>query len=258
MIGQILRGRPHLAISACRPDRSALAAILDVLAELISQRLPVDLARLYGDSLTSRGRDASREGGPRIQTAARTVPRPPRSRSHGPSQRERRSIQSSRAPRASNNILERDRSQHGSEARRLANGARRRLDGGADRSRHRANRRATRRLDRGMSSLRFDLSYLSQCTMQNKPRRGTPGLSARGQRGRPICRQKLAYQLELIERLQERNQRHDEARQAHRDRAASRTGGDDQARARSCLTVPSAWSSRSDRSALSWAGLRGN
>ena len=49
LIGQILRGRPHVAISACRPDRDPLAAILDVLAELISQRLPVDLAGLYRD-----------------------------------------------------------------------------------------------------------------------------------------------------------------------------------------------------------------
>ena len=49
LIGQILRGRPHVAISACRPDRDALAApILDVLAGLISHRLPVNLAGLYG------------------------------------------------------------------------------------------------------------------------------------------------------------------------------------------------------------------
>ncbi len=51
LVGQILRGRPHVAISACRPDRESLAAILDVLAELISQRLPVNLAGLYGAPL---------------------------------------------------------------------------------------------------------------------------------------------------------------------------------------------------------------
>ncbi len=49
MIGQILRGRPHVAIAACRPDRDALTTILDVLAELIIHRLPVNLAGLYGD-----------------------------------------------------------------------------------------------------------------------------------------------------------------------------------------------------------------
>ena len=48
LIGQILRGRPHVACSACRPDRDPLQAILDVLAELISHRLPVDLSSLYG------------------------------------------------------------------------------------------------------------------------------------------------------------------------------------------------------------------
>jgi acyl transferase domain-containing protein/3-hydroxymyristoyl/3-hydroxydecanoyl-(acyl carrier protein) dehydratase len=50
LIGQILRGRPHVVISACRPDRDPLAAIVDVLAGLITHRLPVDLASLYGHS----------------------------------------------------------------------------------------------------------------------------------------------------------------------------------------------------------------
>ena len=60
LIGQILRGRPHVACSACRPDRDPLAAILDVLAELISHRLPVDLARLYGDACRPRRRASER------------------------------------------------------------------------------------------------------------------------------------------------------------------------------------------------------
>ena len=48
LIGQILGERPHLACSACRPDRDPLAAILDVAGELIAHRVPVDLASLYG------------------------------------------------------------------------------------------------------------------------------------------------------------------------------------------------------------------
>jgi acyl transferase domain-containing protein/3-hydroxymyristoyl/3-hydroxydecanoyl-(acyl carrier protein) dehydratase len=83
LIGQILRGRPHVAISACRPDRDPLFVILDVLAELISQRLPVNLAGLYGEPVTSRAgnSDTPREGEPpcepRVRPAARTEPRPP-------------------------------------------------------------------------------------------------------------------------------------------------------------------------------------
>ena len=48
LIDQILRGRPHVACSACRPDCDPLVAILDVLAALITHRVPVDLGRLYG------------------------------------------------------------------------------------------------------------------------------------------------------------------------------------------------------------------
>jgi acyl transferase domain-containing protein/3-hydroxymyristoyl/3-hydroxydecanoyl-(acyl carrier protein) dehydratase len=50
LIGQILRGRPHVAISACRADRDDQSALLDVLAALVSHRLPVNLAGLYGDT----------------------------------------------------------------------------------------------------------------------------------------------------------------------------------------------------------------
>ncbi len=61
LIGQILRGRPHAAISACRPDREPVAAIMEVLAGLISRRLPVNLAGLYGD-------DGKRHGGRESQS----------------------------------------------------------------------------------------------------------------------------------------------------------------------------------------------
>ncbi|HZW32862.1 MAG TPA: type I polyketide synthase, partial [Isosphaeraceae bacterium] len=48
LIDRILGTRPHLARSACRPDRDPLAAILEILGECIAHRLPVDLTRLYG------------------------------------------------------------------------------------------------------------------------------------------------------------------------------------------------------------------
>jgi acyl transferase domain-containing protein/3-hydroxymyristoyl/3-hydroxydecanoyl-(acyl carrier protein) dehydratase len=48
LIGEVLGQRPHLACSACRPDRDPLANILDVLGELIAHRVPVDLTSLYG------------------------------------------------------------------------------------------------------------------------------------------------------------------------------------------------------------------
>jgi acyl transferase domain-containing protein/3-hydroxymyristoyl/3-hydroxydecanoyl-(acyl carrier protein) dehydratase len=48
LIGRILGDRPHAARSACRPDRDAFGAVLEVLADCIAHRLPVDLASLYG------------------------------------------------------------------------------------------------------------------------------------------------------------------------------------------------------------------
>jgi acyl transferase domain-containing protein/3-hydroxymyristoyl/3-hydroxydecanoyl-(acyl carrier protein) dehydratase len=48
LIDRILAQRPHVACSACRPDREPMIAILDVLAQLIDHRMPVNLADLYG------------------------------------------------------------------------------------------------------------------------------------------------------------------------------------------------------------------
>jgi acyl transferase domain-containing protein/3-hydroxymyristoyl/3-hydroxydecanoyl-(acyl carrier protein) dehydratase len=83
LISQILRGRSHVACSACRPDRDPLQAILEVLAELTSHRVPVDLGRLYNGaekprpsgSNTDRRRESLFE--PRFQPAAQTGSRPP-------------------------------------------------------------------------------------------------------------------------------------------------------------------------------------
>ena len=47
LIDRILETRPHLARSACRPDRGALAAVLGVLGDCIAHRIPVDLGNLY-------------------------------------------------------------------------------------------------------------------------------------------------------------------------------------------------------------------
>ena len=48
LIGQILRGRPHLAFSACQAEVDPLMAILNVLGQSIAERVPVDLTGLYG------------------------------------------------------------------------------------------------------------------------------------------------------------------------------------------------------------------
>jgi len=48
MIDLILEGEPHLALSACLPGHDPLMTILDLLARLIAERVPVDLTPLYG------------------------------------------------------------------------------------------------------------------------------------------------------------------------------------------------------------------
>jgi PfaB family protein len=48
MIGDILEGRPHIAIAACPGEREPIAAFLAVLGRLVAERFPVDLASLYG------------------------------------------------------------------------------------------------------------------------------------------------------------------------------------------------------------------
>ena len=48
LISRILGDRPHIAHSACRPDRDALGAVLEVLGECIANRISIDLSSLYG------------------------------------------------------------------------------------------------------------------------------------------------------------------------------------------------------------------
>ena len=52
LIDRILGDRPHVAVSACRPDRDSFAAVLDVLAACVGHRVPVNLSTLYGDEGT--------------------------------------------------------------------------------------------------------------------------------------------------------------------------------------------------------------
>ena len=86
LIDRILGDRPHVAVSACRPDRDPFAAVLDVLAACIAHRVPVDLATLYGGDearprksrLGRKRRSASTSGPPafRRPSPARSPGRP--------------------------------------------------------------------------------------------------------------------------------------------------------------------------------------
>ena len=49
MIGRILDGKPHLALAAFPGNRGERSALLRLLARLACERLPLDLAPLYGD-----------------------------------------------------------------------------------------------------------------------------------------------------------------------------------------------------------------
>ncbi|MGP0066156.1 MAG: acyltransferase domain-containing protein [Isosphaeraceae bacterium] len=62
LIGQILGGRPHLARSACRPDREPLAAVLEILGDCVANRIPVDLRSLYGTSSNDEAEIECRRG----------------------------------------------------------------------------------------------------------------------------------------------------------------------------------------------------
>ncbi|MBL8795622.1 MAG: acyltransferase domain-containing protein, partial [Planctomycetia bacterium] len=48
MIASILQGRPHLARPVCVANQDAVGGVLRLLAALIAERVPVDLAALYG------------------------------------------------------------------------------------------------------------------------------------------------------------------------------------------------------------------
>ena len=53
MIGSILGGRPHVARSACFPGQNPVSSVLRMLGHLVAERVPVDLAPLYGGIVAS-------------------------------------------------------------------------------------------------------------------------------------------------------------------------------------------------------------
>jgi acyl transferase domain-containing protein/3-hydroxymyristoyl/3-hydroxydecanoyl-(acyl carrier protein) dehydratase len=57
MISAILGDRPHVARSVCLPGDDGLAALWRLVAVLVAERVPVDIAGLYGQPATPRLRD---------------------------------------------------------------------------------------------------------------------------------------------------------------------------------------------------------
>ena len=81
MIGDILEGRPHLAVAACPGEREPVAPFLAVLGRLIAERFPVDLAWLHGRERAAIGADSSRTirvdvGGRPFAVDHVSIPRP--------------------------------------------------------------------------------------------------------------------------------------------------------------------------------------
>ncbi len=70
MISSILDGRPHLARAACYPGQKAASLILRLLANCLAERLPVNLAALYPETMTV----AESFSGPRISTVIGGAP----------------------------------------------------------------------------------------------------------------------------------------------------------------------------------------
>lgn len=58
MIGNILQGRPHIARSACFPGQDPVSSVLRLLGQLVAERVPVDLAPLYGGEMPLRSAPA--------------------------------------------------------------------------------------------------------------------------------------------------------------------------------------------------------
>ena len=94
MIGKILGDRPHLARPACLAGQDALATLLDLLGHLIAERVPVDLAPLYGRETTvTAAPTRATPSPPGVCSGSRSAadrsrcPRVPRRRSRHPSRR---------------------------------------------------------------------------------------------------------------------------------------------------------------------------
>ncbi|KAF0126694.1 MAG: polyketide synthase family protein [Elusimicrobia bacterium] len=68
MIDKILAGRPHAARSACVKGQDAAGSVLRLLARLLAERAPVDLAALYGRPTPARGHRAAEAAAKLIKT----------------------------------------------------------------------------------------------------------------------------------------------------------------------------------------------
>ncbi|MBY0525900.1 MAG: hypothetical protein K2R98_21080 [Gemmataceae bacterium] len=55
IIGQVLGERPHMARSACASGQEGVSAVLRLLGQLIAERIPVDLSKLYGQATLAAG-----------------------------------------------------------------------------------------------------------------------------------------------------------------------------------------------------------
>lgn len=79
MIGRILEGRPHLARSACYQGQDATSLIIRMLANLVSERVALDLSPLFREPQITV---SSKPGGPVVRLAIGgkpfAPPRPPR------------------------------------------------------------------------------------------------------------------------------------------------------------------------------------
>jgi len=93
MIGKILRGRPHVARSACVKGEDDVATVLDLVATLFTERVVVDLGPLYGEATCALGHQAPKRagaakqivvstGGPKPQPKLPAVPAPMRPNDH--------------------------------------------------------------------------------------------------------------------------------------------------------------------------------
>ena len=79
MVRAVLGDLPHLARSACVPGEDALGTVLDLVGRLIADRVPVDLAPLYGRETPAAGlapATATASKTVTVPVGARTVERP--------------------------------------------------------------------------------------------------------------------------------------------------------------------------------------
>jgi len=64
MIDDILEDRPHMAKAVCISGQSAVSTVLQVLGQLIAERVPVELGALYGQETRVVGHRIGTEAGP--------------------------------------------------------------------------------------------------------------------------------------------------------------------------------------------------